>query len=363
MNVPSLSFSYQLQSNTIEDQVTFRDVGSGGTFAFEAIFTVEPPKDATIELVLEGDIKSLGETNISYVETGTMGIEDLVSTAPSKQTESVAWSERIAFHVRLADPEQRTRMWLKPVFMMFTAHLNDPQQLNTGDFSYDHVTSSTLRDTTFCDLDTANAAAILQVDDGHQDWANNDLKTELSGIDLLIKDEIDMFTGITNQLNFHVNDTSGGFAVPLRNTLRLPSGEAGGFSLRMCAVTELVPRPLAESARRHLLVVQSSPFPYANEETPPPHAQQLMAFFEPPSLMNLVNGDDTGDEQNVGTVLPHTPSSASNESEAISERSFAVIVGTTLGVVIVGCTSLFAMYLCKPKTRKIKYHFLNQERV
>lgn len=354
VNIPSLSFAYQLQSNTIDSNV-FRNVGSGGTFAFEASFTVEPPKDSTISLVLEGYIKSLGETNITSVESGTMEMEDLISTAPMKSTESVAWSERIAFHIQLADAEQRTRMRLQPVFLMFTAHLVDPEDLSTGDFSYNHVTQSSLEDETFCNLNTANAAAILEVDDGHQNWANNNLKAELSGLDIIYRNEIPTFTGITNQVNYHVNDTTGGFAVPLRNTLRLPTGEAGGFSLRMCAVTELVPLAVESGPQRKLLVIETTPFNYVSEDTSPPHSQRLMAYFEPPSNMHQILNDNSDDPSIPVIAAP----SHSKKKDSNAPNATIIIVAVISAAFVLAVSVPIAICICGKVKRQRAYRYVN----
>lgn len=300
IRVPSLDFSYQLQANST-DSSEFKDVGSGGTFSFEISFMVEPPQESTILLEIDGMLKTLPENKISAVENGTLAIEDMVSEAVEKTTNSVAWSERIAFHVRLSDPEQRYRMRLVPIFLMFTAHVGSDSVFTTGEFAYDHVTQNNKKNETFCGISTATAAAILEIDNDKLTWATNNLNTLLSGVEVMSTNDIAAFTGINAQTSFAVNDTSGGFAIPVRNTLRLPSGQAGGFSIQMCAVTELVPMPFFPNGTnssgsvfpgRRLAAIETAPFTYISADAAPPHSQSMSLYLQPPQRSHVILGDE-----------------------------------------------------------------------
>jgi len=63
------------------------------------------------------------------------------------------------------------------------------------------------------------------------------------------------FSGISHPGGLAVADDSGGYAVFVKNAMRLPTGEGGGFSLRFCSIAEL---SMSQSSGRKLVWLETA---------------------------------------------------------------------------------------------------------
>ena len=252
------TFEYSMESSTDMLQYTeITDASELPSFSYSFSFITRPGGSVSTDLSLVGRLISLNNSHIDQVESGTQDMQWLISENDHSLVDGlISWSERVAFRVQLADENQRSFVRLKPLFVMIAAHeMADQATSLTSNFTFDYLDTN-LVGTSFCSMLTASAAARLSIANESVSWASQNLANAIGGMQTISGDSVLAFSGIEAQDGLVVEDASGGFAVPIRNSMRLPSGEGGGFSLRLCAVTELVHIP---TSRRRLVWLETSP--------------------------------------------------------------------------------------------------------
>ena len=76
--------------------------------------------------------------------------------------------------------------------------------------------------------------------------------------------DMDFFAGLPtigglDQSRYYFHDSTAGYMVPMRNRMRLSTGEGGGFEIRFCAITQVsTHRPLTVGTEENLYVSQAA---------------------------------------------------------------------------------------------------------
>jgi hypothetical protein len=277
--VPStiVAFPYALRDTTQGRVIT--DTQSRPTVEFTTYFTVpgqKAPPALTFPLV--GSVVQIAEDAISTAST----LSDLIygsESASVAEKHRVAYSQAIAFKVQLAQQADRQQWQVRPALTLLAAFSDLAEPVGGASSissTFTSLDSPGALPPSFCGLNRTDlTAAFVFVDNGVTDGmsppaVSNGLITSLgrfgniqSGLSAELNQRLaqlvtynsesrtSLFQGsIMNPTMaassngqaavFNVADASGGFAVPLRNRLRV-SGTSGGYSVKFCSIVEVAP--------------------------------------------------------------------------------------------------------------------------
>ena len=98
-------------------------------------------------------------------------------------------------------------------------------------------------------------------------YLTSDAALEIARLSLnnnMTAEDIDFFVNLPQiggleQSRYYFHDTTAGYMVPMRNRMRLATGEGGGFEVRFCAITQVsTHRPLTISGQSNLYVSEAA---------------------------------------------------------------------------------------------------------
>ena len=281
MNVPTTTFSipYVLQQGTSSTDI-ITDLANKPTVVFSGYYDIPGTVTNTITFPLTADVIQLTEASVASATTLT----DLINTNLDNSVEAThdfAYSEALAFDVRLANAADQAQWQLRPALVLLAAFSTAGTPVaSTIAPSYQAFGGlASALDVDWCNLNSGNleAAFVFQdnggidgltvptvVSDGSggytfsklgafgnmQDGLTPALNGFLAGLvhgnqfSNVTLFQGDIYNSASNSGGQHrvfsVTDQTGGFAVPMRNRL-LVNGQAGTYAISFCALTETLP--------------------------------------------------------------------------------------------------------------------------
>lgn len=288
LQVPSTTVNIDYAIADANRVITDSQVGSRPYVTFNTYFTLPALTSEDTNFPLIGRVVEIQESTIVDPVTGSKAssLSDIVYANENNDVAGkhrFAYSQAMAFKVQLQDMATRAQWQLRPTLALLAAFNDGGSSPSVGgepDISsvFTSFSSSNQLQTTFCGLDRTDLAAAFVFKDGSGAGGIDGLTTPtVSGgvitnmgrfgnmddglspalsarLATLITSnsftDVSVFEGniyTTNMTSdssqgrvFNVPDATGGFAVPLRNRLRI-NGQIGTYSIKFCALVEVAP--------------------------------------------------------------------------------------------------------------------------
>lgn len=283
--VPSTTISIDYAIADKDRVITDIQVGSRPFITFNTYFTLPALTQKQQAFPLVGRVVELQE---STIDNTVATLSEIIYNNENNDVASkhrFAYSQALAFKVQLEDMATRAQWQLRPALALLTAFNDGGSSPSVGTQSdivstYTAFGGSKKLDVDFCGLNRADLVAAFAFVDGAGAGAIDGLSTPVitNGQIADLGRWGNMEQGLTSGLNsrlaqliqanaystvnvfqgnifstaantgtdagqarvFNVPDATGGFAIPLRNRLRV-NGQIGTYSIKFCALVEVAP--------------------------------------------------------------------------------------------------------------------------